>query len=65
MNVIKTDHGYTKDSQVIRQLVNIMSDWDRKTQRDFLSFMTGSPRLPVGGKARYDTMTFIRKTHMI
>ena len=46
----RTDHGYTPDSRAIRFLYEIMSDYNSEEQRQFIQFVTGSPRLPVGGK---------------
>ena len=45
-DAIKTDHGYTATSDPVLHLYNVMSTFDRKHQRMFLSFVTGSPTLP-------------------
>jgi E3 ubiquitin-protein ligase TRIP12 len=47
--VLKADHGYSAASPQIEYLAQVMSEFDEKQQRLFLSFITGSPRLPVGG----------------
>jgi len=40
-----------------------MSEFKPKEQQEFLRFITGSPRLPVGGlKALYPKLTVVRKT---
>ena len=46
----RPDHGYTHDSQAVRFLFEILCSYEASEQRQFLQFVTGSPRLPVGGK---------------
>jgi E3 ubiquitin-protein ligase TRIP12 len=59
----KPDHGYTQDSQAIRMLFDIISSYNREEQRLFLQFVTGCPRLPVGGfKALSPPLTIVKKT---
>ncbi|TID31093.1 hypothetical protein CANINC_000337 [Pichia inconspicua] len=48
-SVIHADHGYTKNSQQIQWLIEIMSTFDKDERRSFLKFITGSPRLPYDG----------------
>lgn len=45
----RLDHGYTANSRAIGFLFKILSEYDFQQQRDFLRFVTGAPRLPVGG----------------
>ena len=47
---IKADHGFSMSSSTVKQLINVLSSFERDEQRIFLSFVTGSPSLPVGGK---------------
>lgn len=47
----RADHGYTMDSRTVKNLFEVMSEFTGEEQRQFLLFVTGSPRLPVGGKA--------------
>lgn len=47
---IRPDHGYTAESRAIRMLIDILASYTREEQRLFLQFVTGSPRLPTGGK---------------
>ena len=47
---VKADHGFTIDSQPIHDLLSIMSEYDAVARRDFLQFITGSPKLPIGGE---------------
>jgi E3 ubiquitin-protein ligase TRIP12 len=46
---IKADHGFNGESRSIRNLIELMSEFDVTTRRDFLQFITGSPKLPIGG----------------
>jgi hypothetical protein len=47
---IKADHGFNVESRAIRDLIEIMSEYDAPSRRDYLQFITGSPKLPIGGK---------------
>ena len=47
---LRPDHGYTFESKAIQFLLAILSQYHQKEQRLFLQFLTGTPRLPVGGK---------------
>ncbi|KAF1970059.1 hypothetical protein BU23DRAFT_220661 [Bimuria novae-zelandiae CBS 107.79] len=49
MDSIKTDHGYNLDSKSVRNLLQAMSEFSATERRDFLQFITGSPKLPIGG----------------
>ncbi|KAJ4377547.1 Ubiquitin fusion degradation protein 4 [Neocucurbitaria cava] len=49
MDSIKADHGYNFDSKSVRNLLQTMSEFDMQQRRDFLQFITGSPKLPIGG----------------
>ncbi|KKY17492.1 putative ubiquitin-protein ligase [Phaeomoniella chlamydospora] len=46
---IKADHGFNMDSKSVKNLLQAMSELDRAQRRDFLQFVTGSPKLPIGG----------------
>lgn len=50
MDSIKADHGFNMDSRSVRNLLQTMSEFDLQQRRDFLQFVTGSPKLPIGGK---------------
>ncbi|BES95811.1 Hypothetical proteinE domain [Nesidiocoris tenuis] len=59
----RPDHGYTASSRAIKFLFEILSTYGPQDQRDFVQFVTGSPRLPVGGfKALSPPLTIVRKT---
>jgi E3 ubiquitin-protein ligase TRIP12 len=59
---VRTDHGFSKDSTAVQQLLSILGSFDGTQQRQFLMFVTGSPRLPVGGLgALRPSLTVVRK----
>nr|XP_022913625.1 E3 ubiquitin-protein ligase TRIP12 isoform X2 [Onthophagus taurus] len=63
MECCRPDHGYNADSRAIGFLFEILSSYDREEQRMFVQFLTGSPRLPVGGfKSLSPPLTVVRKT---
>lgn len=63
MESCRPDHGYSHDSRAIQFLFEVLSELDTVTQRQFIQFVTGSPRLPVGGfKALSPQLTIVRKT---
>ncbi|KAF2624634.1 thyroid hormone receptor interactor 12 [Macroventuria anomochaeta] len=49
MDSIKADHGYNLDSKSVHNLLTTMSQYTPEERRDFLQFITGSPKLPIGG----------------
>jgi E3 ubiquitin-protein ligase TRIP12 len=51
MDSIKADHGYNLDSKSVRNLLQFMTELSLAERRDFLQFITGSPKLPIGGKS--------------
>ncbi|KAI5290025.1 Ubiquitin fusion degradation protein 4 [Ascosphaera aggregata] len=46
---MKADHGFNMDSKSVRNLLQVMSEFTPQQRRDFLQFVTGSPKLPIGG----------------
>ncbi|XP_020102558.1 E3 ubiquitin-protein ligase UPL4-like [Ananas comosus] len=46
---IQFDHGYTAVSPAAINLLEIMREFSRDEQRAFLQFVTGAPRVPLGG----------------
>lgn len=38
------------DSKSVRNLLQVMSELSATEKRDFLQFVTGSPKLPIGGR---------------
>ncbi|CAR26071.1 hypothetical protein ZYGR_0E00500 [Zygosaccharomyces rouxii] len=56
------DHGYTMDSSTIHDLIYVMSTFNDQERRLFLQFLTGSPKLPIGGfKALRPRLTVVLK----
>ncbi|KAI9792496.1 MAG: Ubiquitin fusion degradation protein 4 [Piccolia ochrophora] len=49
MDSIKADHGFNMDSKSVRNLLQAMSELSPPDRREFLQFVTGSPKLPIGG----------------
>jgi len=49
MDSIKADHGFNLDSRSVRNLLQVMSELSLQQRRNFLQFVTGSPKLPIGG----------------
>ncbi|TCD69149.1 Ubiquitin fusion degradation protein 4 [Steccherinum ochraceum] len=61
---LKADHGFNADSRSIRNLIDIMSEYDAPTRRSYLQFITGSPKLPIGGfRGLNPPLTVVRKPH--
>ncbi|KAL9113876.1 MAG: hypothetical protein Q9227_002010 [Pyrenula ochraceoflavens] len=46
---VKADHGFNMDSKSVKNLLQTMSEFSAQQRRDFLQFVTGSPKLPIGG----------------
>jgi E3 ubiquitin-protein ligase TRIP12 len=42
-------NGFTSKSKCIVMLIEILTTFTQDQQRKFLTFLTGSPRLPIGG----------------
>ncbi|EME89376.1 uncharacterized protein MYCFIDRAFT_55795 [Pseudocercospora fijiensis CIRAD86] len=63
MDSIKADHGFNLDSRSVRNLLQAMSEFSSQDRRDFLQFVTGSPKLPIGGfKSLTPMFTVVRKS---
>jgi len=59
----RCDHGYTHESTAVKNLFEIMCSFNSDEQRQFLQFITGSPRLPVGGlRSLVPPLTIVRKS---
>lgn len=55
---LKADHGFNVESRVIRDLVELMSTFDQTVRREYLQFITGSPKLPIGGTCAHAAKMF-------
>ncbi|XP_046854007.1 E3 ubiquitin-protein ligase TRIP12-like isoform X2 [Xenia sp. Carnegie-2017] len=63
MENCRPDHGYNHDSRAVKFLFEILSSYDTNERRRFLQFVTGSPKLPVGGFKRLTPpLKIVRKT---
>lgn len=49
VDTIKADHGFRPESRAFKNLLNVMSGFNKEERRQFLQFITGSPKLPIGG----------------
>jgi E3 ubiquitin-protein ligase TRIP12 len=54
MDSVKADHGFNLDSKSVRNLLQYMAELSPQSKRDFLQFITGSPKLPIGGMYQTD-----------
>lgn len=64
LDSIKADHGFNMDSKSVRNLLQTMSELSAPQRRDFLQFVTGSPKLPIGGKCkRTNKSCFVETDH--
>jgi E3 ubiquitin-protein ligase TRIP12 len=63
-HAIKADHGYTLESRAVQNLVEVMAGYDKEERRQFLQFITGAPKLPIGGfRGLTPPFTVVRKPH--
>lgn len=61
-SAIVANHGYSKESQAIKSLIEILYEFNIDEKRAFLQFLTGAPKLPIGGfKALTPELTVVRK----
>ncbi|TXT15889.1 hypothetical protein VHUM_00392 [Vanrija humicola] len=61
---IRADHGYNADSRAVRTLIEVMSSYSKEERRAFLQFITGAPKLPIGGfRGLNPAFTVVRKPH--
>ncbi|MEW5303421.1 MAG: hypothetical protein WDW36_006114 [Sanguina aurantia] len=59
---IKFDHGYTLASSPVKCFLEVLSELNGEDQKRFLRFVTGCPRLPMGGIAALrPRLTVVRK----
>ncbi|KAL4560548.1 hypothetical protein LXL04_032701 [Taraxacum kok-saghyz] len=61
-DLIKFDHGYTASSPPIIHFLEVIQEFDYEQQKAFVKFVTGAPRLPIGGLASLNPkLTIVRK----
>ncbi|WFD33071.1 HECT-type E3 ubiquitin transferase [Malassezia sp. CBS 17886] len=58
------DHGFTGESPQFSDFVAVLASFRVEDRRTFLQWLTGSPRLPVGGfRALHPPLTVVRRQH--
>lgn len=56
------NHGYDKNSSIYKFLINILLEMKSIERKKFLFFVTGCPRLPLGGfKSLHPKLTIVKK----
>lgn len=61
---VKPDHGFTAESEAYKNFLELMASFDGTERRLFLQWLTGSPKLPIGGfKALQPPLTVVRRPH--
>lgn len=59
---IEADHGYSCESPAVLNFLSILHEFSKVERRQFLQFLTGSPRLPVGGfSSLHPKLTIVKK----
>ena len=62
MKNIIPDHGYTKNSDQYMYFIRYITEMDPAFRNQFIKFLTGSKRLPIGGFKSLDPkMTFVKQ----
>jgi len=46
---IKPDHGFTRKSEHYNHFIRYIAEQEGQQRKEFLKFLTGSKRLPIGG----------------
>jgi len=60
----KCDHGFSSSSTAVQFLFAVMHEFNETERRQFLQFVTGSPRLPISGfKGLTPKLTIVKKHH--
>ncbi|KAJ2492143.1 Ubiquitin fusion degradation protein 4 [Coemansia sp. RSA 2050] len=61
-SAIKAEHGYSLASPAVQMFLGFMESLDGPDRRSFLRFVTGAPRLPLGGfRALHPPLTLVQK----
>ncbi|KAJ1824966.1 Ubiquitin fusion degradation protein 4 [Coemansia sp. RSA 2675] len=62
-SAIKAEHGFSLASPAVQMFLSFMESLGGLDRRSFLRFVTGAPRLPLGGfRALYPPLTLVQKT---
>ena len=60
---LKPEHGIGKESRIFKDLISFMCSLNKTEQRKFLTFVTGTSRLPIGGfKSLSPKLTVVKRT---
>lgn len=63
-SALKPDHGFSHDSSAYQQLIDLMASFNSEERRVFLQWLTGSPKLPIGGfGALQPPLTVVKRPH--
>ena len=58
------DHGFNSESRQFQDLIAILAGFSVEERRTFLQWLTGSPRLPIGGFAGlHPPLTVVKRQH--
>lgn len=61
---VKPDHGLTSESSTFKNMISIMANFDAKDRRSFLQWLTGAPKLPIGGfGGLHPQLTVVKRPH--
>ncbi|PWN42440.1 hypothetical protein IE81DRAFT_123341 [Ceraceosorus guamensis] len=64
LSAIKPDHGFNSESAAFRDIISIMASFGLNDRRRFLQWLTGSPKLPIGGLAGlHPQLTIVKRPH--
>ncbi|PWY98154.1 hypothetical protein BCV70DRAFT_165703 [Testicularia cyperi] len=64
MGSLKPDHGFNAESTTFRDIVAIMASFSANERREFLQWLTGSPKLPIGGfSGLHPQLTIVKRPH--
>lgn len=58
---IRFDHGFTNNSKTALHFLSVLSKFNAEERRQFLLFITGCPRLPLGGFSHLDPLLTVVK----
>ncbi|KAJ6248341.1 e3 ubiquitin-protein ligase trip12 [Anaeramoeba flamelloides] len=62
LNSIEADHGYTKHSQTVQDLIQILTEMSNEEKIEFIKFCTGSSSLKNGIQKLSPKLTIVKST---
>lgn len=61
---VKPDHGLTSESSTFKDMISIMARFSTEDRRNFLQWLTGAPKLPIGGfGGLHPQLTVVKRPH--